>query len=92
MISIKSEDFNANYDLFVKLCEITSEPLKLTKEGKPDLIVMNAEAYARKKKVLDLREKLLKINEDDDFDVKGISLAELEKYVDEVEAESKNKK
>lgn len=92
MISIKCEDFNANYDLFVKLCEITSEPLKLTKEGKPDMIVMNAEAYSRKKKVLDLREKLLKINEDDDLDVKGISLKELEKYVNEVEREAKLKK
>ena len=42
MLSIKYEDFSNNYDLFVKLCEITSEPVKLVKEGRPDLIVMNA--------------------------------------------------
>ena len=41
MISIKHEDFSSNYDLFVKLCDITSEPLRLTKEGSPDLVVMN---------------------------------------------------
>lgn len=87
MISIKHEDFSANYDLFVKLCNITSEPLKLTKEGQPDLIVMNADAYERRKKMLDLREKLLRINEDEPLESKGISLEELGKYIDEVEFE-----
>jgi len=87
MISIKHEDFSANYDLFVKLCNITSEPLKLTKEGQPDLIVMNADAYERRKKMLDLREKLLRINEDEPLESKGISLEELGKYIDEVESE-----
>lgn len=86
MISIKHDDFAANYDLFVKLCDITSEPMKLTKEGCPDLIVMNAEAFARRKKVLDLREKLLRLNEDTPLDAKGISLEDLSRYVAEVES------
>ncbi|MBP3309454.1 MAG: prevent-host-death protein [Ruminococcus sp.] len=89
MISIKIDDFSANYDLFVKLCEITSEPLKLCKDGKSDLIVMNADAYERRKKMLDLREKLLRINEDDPLESKGISLEELSKYINELEAEVK---
>ena len=88
MISIKHEDFSSNYDLFVKLCDITSEPLRLTKEGSPDLVVMNAEAFESRKKMLDLREKLLKINEDDSLSAKGISLDELGKYIEEVEKES----
>lgn len=89
MISIKHEDFNRNYDLFTKLCEITSEPIKLVKEGSPDLIIMNADAYERRKKLLDLREKLLRINEDISFDSKGISIEELGKYIAEIEDENK---
>ena len=86
MISIKHEDFSANYDLFVKLCNITSEPLKLTKEGQPDLIVMNADAYERRKKMLDLREKLLRVSDDEPFGDRGISLEELGRYLTEIES------
>ncbi len=85
MISIKSDDFSSNYDLFVKLCEITAEPLRLTKEGCPDMVVINAETYERRKKMLDLREKLLRINEDQPLSTRGISLEELGKYIDELE-------
>lgn len=85
MISIKHDDFTRNYDLFARLCDITSEPLKLSKEGRPDLIVISAEAFERRRKVLDLREKLLHINEHDSFSAKGISLEELGRYIDEIE-------
>ncbi|MBQ1339433.1 MAG: prevent-host-death protein [Ruminococcus sp.] len=87
MISIKQEDFNDNYELFVKLCEITSEPLKLVKEGASDLIVMNAEAFDRRRKMLDLREKLLRYNDDEPLGTKGISLEELGKYINELESD-----
>lgn len=90
MISIKSEDFSENYDLFVKLCEITAEPLRLTKEGEPDMIVMNAAAYERRKKMLDLREKLLRVNEEDSFASRGISLEELGQYLSEIDKENDN--
>ncbi len=88
MISIKYDDFGENYDLFVKLCEITSEPLRLVKEDSPDLIVMNADAFERRRKVLDLREKLLRMSEDVPLEAKGISLEELGKYIAEVEEEA----
>ena len=88
MISIKHDDFSENYDLFAKLCEITSEPLRLVKDGRSDLIIMNAGAYERRKKMLDLREKLLKINEDEFLGIKGISLEELEKYINELEEDT----
>ena len=84
MISIKFDDFNENYDLFVKLCELTGEPLKLSKDGKSDLIIMNSEAYERRKKVLDLREKLLSYNEKQPVDIKSISLKKLDEYINEV--------
>ena len=45
MISIKFDDFSGNYDLFVKLCEMTSEPVRLVRDGSPDLVVMTADAF-----------------------------------------------
>ena len=84
MISIKFDDFNENYDLFVKLCELTGEPLQLSKDGKSDLIIMSSEAYERRKRVLDLREKLLDYNEKQPVDMKSISLEKLGKYINEV--------
>ena len=88
MINVKKDDFSRNYELFARLCEITSEPIKITKEGMPDLIVINAETYVRRKKMLDLREKLLRINEEELFEEKGVTYAELEKYLNEIEKES----
>lgn len=86
MISIKSEDFSANYDLFAKLCEITSEPLRLTKDGQDDLIIMNAEAFERRRKMLDLRERLIRKGEEERFPgLQGISLEELGRYIEETE-------
>ncbi len=90
MITIKYEDFSANYDLFVKLCEITSEPVKLIKDGKSSLLIMNAEAYERRKKMLDLREKILNAGEEASVnnsskEVKAVTLKELEKYLSEIE-------
>lgn len=89
MITIKYEDFSANYDLFVKLCEITSEPVKLIKDGKSSLLIMNAEAYERRKKMLDLREKILNAGEEASVnnsskEVKAVTLKELEKYLSEI--------
>lgn len=89
MISIKLDDFTNNYDLFVKLCEMTAEPIRLACEGKPDMIVMNAEAFERRRKTLDLREKLLRKSEEDavtDISGHNITLEELGKYIDEVES------
>lgn len=90
MISIKYDDFSANYELFVKLCEITSEPVKLIKDGKSSLLIMNADAYERRKKMLDLREKILNAGEEgsnnsNDKQIKAVTLKELEKYLSEIE-------
>lgn len=90
MISIKYDDFSANYELFVKLCEITSEPVKLIKDGKSSLLIMNADAYERRKKMLDLRERILNAGEEgsnnsNDKQIKAVTLKELEKYLSEIE-------
>lgn len=88
MIAIKYDDFSTNYDLFVKLCEITSEPVRLVKDGCQDLIVMNAEAFERRKKVLDLKEKLIHASEKSPIELKNVSLDDLGKYINEIETEN----
>jgi len=85
MMTIKFDDFCDNYDLFVKLCDMTSEPIKISKAGRKDLVVISAEAFDRRRKMLDLREKLLRVSEDEPFGDRGISLDELGKYLSEIE-------
>jgi len=77
MISIKNEDFSNNYELFVKLCSITSEPLKLVNENCQDMIVMTADAFDRRKKMLDLREKLLGTDGEDMLNAKSEDFSRL---------------
>ena len=37
----------------------SSEPIYITKNGEGDMVVMNIEAFERREKLLDLKEKLL---------------------------------
>ena len=53
-----------NYNEISELCKSTGEPVYLTKNGEGDLVVMDIEAFARRKKMLKLREELLDIEED----------------------------
>ncbi|WP_037271711.1 hypothetical protein [Ruminococcus flavefaciens] len=85
MISIKSDDFSDNYELFVKLCSITSEPMKLVNDNCQDMIVMTAEAFERRKKMLDLREKLLGIDTEQCLSSKNTDFQQLGQYINELE-------
>lgn len=53
-----------NYNEISELCKSTGEPVYLTKNGEGDLVVMDIEAFARREKMLKLREELLDIKED----------------------------
>jgi len=85
MISIKNEDFSENYELFVKLCSMTSEPLKLINDKCQDMIVMTAEAFERRNKILDLREKLLGIDTEQCLSSKNTDFKKLGQYINELE-------
>ena len=85
MISIKNDDFSNNYELFVKLCAMTSEPLKLVNENCQDMIVMTAEAFDRRRKMLDLREKLLGSEVDDMLNAKPEDFSRLGNIINELE-------
>lgn len=52
-----------NYNEISNLCKETGEPVFLTKNGEGDLVVMDISTYDQREKQLELREKLLEIEE-----------------------------
>lgn len=58
-----SASIRQNYGEISKLCKDTQEPVYLTKNGDGDLVVMDIVAFDQRVKQLELREKLLEIEE-----------------------------
>lgn len=52
-----------NYNEISKLCKDTKEPVFLTKNGEGDLVVMDIATYDQREKQLELRERLIEIEE-----------------------------
>ena len=73
-----------NYNEISELCKRTGEPVYLTKNGEGDLVVMDIDAFERKFKMLELRAKLMDVEEDRRKGVADCTIDELEKYLDEV--------
>ncbi len=61
MIIRPSAAIRQNYNEIAMLCKKTGEPIYLTKNGEGELVVMDIEAFTRREKMLQLREKLLSI-------------------------------
>jgi hypothetical protein len=64
---------------------MTSEPLKLINDKCQDMIVMTAEAFERRNKILDLREKLLGIDTEQCLSSKNTDFKKLGQYINELE-------
>jgi prevent-host-death family protein len=62
----------------------TGEPVYLTKNGEGDLVVMDIEAFARREKMLKLREELLAIEEDRLVGRTGTTPEELDSYLESI--------
>lgn len=77
-----------NYNEIADLCKKTAEPIFLTKNGEGDLVVMDIETFNRREKMLKLREELLAVEEDRLAGRKGVSLDELDAYLDSLIAEA----
>lgn len=59
-----------NYTEISNLCKKTGEPVYLTKNGEGDLVVMDIAAYDHREMQMELREKLIEI---EDFRRAGVS-------------------
>ena len=85
MISIKNDDFGSNYELFVKLCSMTGEPLRLVNDKCHDMIVMTADTFEKSKRLLDLRGKLLGRDADTLLSSEKDDIERLGQYINELE-------
>lgn len=79
-----SASIRQHYNEIANLCRKNAEPVFLTKNGEGDLVVMDIETYNRREKMLELREELLAVEEDRAAGRTGISLNELDTYLDEI--------
>lgn len=52
-----------NYNEISTLCKETQEPVFLTKNGEGDLVVMDIAAYDQRERQLELRERLIEVEE-----------------------------
>lgn len=73
-----------NYNAVSALCRRTHEPVYLTKNGEGDLVVMDIESFQQREKMLELREKLLRVEEDRHAGMRGCSIDELNAALSEV--------
>ena len=62
-----------SYNDISKLCKETGAPIFLTKNGEGDLVVMDIKAYDQREKQLELREKLIEVEELRKLGVQDIS-------------------
>lgn len=76
-----------NYNEIAALCKSSGEPVYLTKNGEGDLVVMDIDAFARREKMLKLREELLAVEEDRLAGLSGTSPDELDSYLEGIIAE-----
>ncbi len=72
-----------NYNDISNFCKATGEPVYLTKNGEGDLVVMDIEAFARREKMLKLREELIAAEEDRIIGKKGYSINELHEILED---------
>jgi prevent-host-death family protein len=79
-----SANIRQHYNEIANLCRKNAEPVFLTKNGEGDLVVMDIETYNRREKMLELREELLAVEEDRAAGINGVSLSELDTYLDEI--------
>lgn len=93
MIIKASATLRQNYNDIVSLCKATKEPVFLTKNGEGDAVIMDMETFNRREKILELRENLLKIEENRMRGQKGYSPEEvydiLGKVIEEAAGEQK---
>jgi len=79
-----SANIRQHYNEIANLCRKNAEPVFLTKNGEGDLVVMDIETYNRREKMLELREELLAVEEDRAAGRAGVSISELETYLDKI--------
>ena len=81
MLIKPSSAIRQNYGEISRICRESAEPVYLTVNGGGDLAVMSIEAFERREKMLQLREKLLRVEEDRLAGREGCTVNELDSYL-----------
>jgi prevent-host-death family protein len=84
MLIKPSAAIRQKYNEIADLCRTNKEPVFLTKNGEGDLVVMDMDTYARREKMIKLREELLAVEEDRVAGRMGVTPDELESYLDSI--------
>ena len=78
MIIKPSAAIRNDYNEVISLCRETAEPVFLTRNGEGDAVVMDIDTYNRREQMLQLREKLLKVEENRLHGQRGYSIEEVD--------------
>lgn len=73
-----SASIRNHYNEVSDFCKMSGEPVYLTKNGEGDLVVMDIVSFARREKMLKLREELLCVQEDRVQGMSDFSIEEVE--------------
>ena len=84
MIIKPSASIRQNYNEISNICRESAEPIYLTKNGEGDLVVMSIEAFEKREKLIDMRMKVLKAEEERIRGDKTLSLSDVKKQLEEV--------
>ena len=76
-----SANIRQNYNEIADLCKSTGEPVYLTKNGEGDLVVMDIASFARREKMLALREELIAVEEARLSGQQGYTVDQLDAYL-----------
>lgn len=79
MINVTVEKLLEDFDEIIGLCEENDGIITILKDGEPDLVLMSCNTYEKQKTLLDMKEKLLKIEEEQIKNNKTYTIEDLDK-------------